>query len=86
MSEYPRPPEPISLWARRSDEAPWQSSMTIIAAIVLVVILIADRFLISSPVLLFWGVLWVGVVSATLSLWAALYHPSAAPVTHQPPP
>src|SRR5690242_10432427 len=68
----------LALWARRSDDAPWQSSMTIIAAIVLVVILVADRFLISSAVLLFWGVLWVGLVSATLSLWAALYHPGAA--------
>jgi len=29
-------------------------------------------------VLLFWGVLWVGLVSATMSLWAALYHPEGA--------
>ena len=66
----------LALWARRSDYAPWQSTMTIIAAVTLAVILGADRFLISSAVLLFWGVLWVGLVSATLSLWAAIYHPS----------
>lgn len=68
----------LALWARRSDYAPWQSTITMVAAVTLAVILVADRFLISSAVLLFWGVLWVGLVSATLSLWAALYHPSVA--------
>jgi hypothetical protein len=67
----------LALWARRSDDAPWQSTMTMIAAVTLTVIVAADRFLISSPVLLFWGVLWVGLVSATLSLWAAIYRPRA---------
>lgn len=70
----------LALWARHSDYAPWHSTMTIIAAVTLAVILGADRFLISSAVLLFWGVLWVGLVSATLSLWAAIYHPSVADV------
>jgi uncharacterized membrane-anchored protein len=28
-----------------------------------------------SDVLMFWGVLWAGLVSATVSLWAALYRP-----------
>jgi hypothetical protein len=67
----------LALWARRSDYAPWQSTMTIVAAVTLAVILAVDRFLAASAVLLFWGVLWVGLVSATLSLWAAIYHPSA---------
>jgi hypothetical protein len=65
----------LALWARRSDYAPWQSTTTIVAAITLAVILAADRFLIASAVLLFWGVLWVGLVSATASLWAAIYRP-----------
>jgi hypothetical protein len=73
----------LALWARRSDYAPWQSTMTIIAAATLAVVLLADRFLLSSPVLMFWGVLWVGLVSATLSLWAALYHPGAAAAGQQ---
>jgi hypothetical protein len=68
----------LALWARRGDYAPWQSTMTIIAAVTLAVILAADRFLISSAVLLFWGVLWVGLVSATVSLWAAIYRPDVA--------
>lgn len=68
----------LALWARRSDHAPWQSTMTIIAGVTLAVILGADRFLLASPVLLFWGVLWVGLVSATLSLWAAIYRPGVA--------
>jgi len=70
----------LALWARRGDYAHWQSTMTIIAAAVLVVIVAADRLLVSSPVLLFWGALWVGLVSATASLWAALYHPDAGAV------
>jgi hypothetical protein len=68
----------LALWARRGDYAPWQSTMTIIAAVTLAVILAADRYLISSTVLLFWGVLWVGLVSATVSLWAAIYRPDVA--------
>jgi hypothetical protein len=31
-----------------------------------------------SDVLMFWGVLWTGLISATVSLWAALYRPSQA--------
>lgn len=68
----------LAFWARKGDYARWQSTMTIVAAAVLVVIVGADRLLVSSPVLLFWGVLWVGLVSATASLWAALYHPESA--------
>lgn len=68
----------LAFLARKGDYAPWQSTLTIMAAGVLVVIAGADRFLVSSPVLLFWGVLWVGLVSATMSLWAALYHPEDA--------
>jgi hypothetical protein len=68
----------LALWARKGDYARWQSTMTIIAAGTLVVIVGADRLLVSSAVLLFWGVLWVGLVSATVSLWAALYHPENA--------
>ena len=68
----------LALWARRQDYAGWQSTTTIIAAVTLTVILGADQYLIESKVLLFWGVLWVGLISATLSLWAAIYHPDAA--------
>jgi hypothetical protein len=28
-----------------------------------------------SDVLMFWGILWAGLVCATVSLWAALYRP-----------
>jgi hypothetical protein len=68
----------LAFWAQKGDYARWQSNMTMVAAAVLVVIAGADRFLVSSPVLLFWGVLWVGLVSATMSLWAALYQPESA--------
>jgi hypothetical protein len=27
---------------------------------------------------MFWGVLWAGLVSATFSLWAALYRPATS--------
>ena len=29
------------------------------------------------PLLTFWGLFWVGLLVAVLSLWGALYHPSA---------
>lgn len=68
----------LALWARASDDAPWQSTVTLVAAAVLAVIAGADRYLIQSSVLLFWGVLWAGLISATLSLWAAIYRPREA--------
>ena len=39
----------------------------------LAVLTIAGQLTHVSDVLMFWGVLWAGLVCATVSLWAALY-------------
>jgi hypothetical protein len=38
--------------------------------------MITDLLVHVSDVPMFWGVLWAGLVFATVSLWAALYRPS----------
>jgi hypothetical protein len=71
----------LALWARRSDVSPWQSSTAIAAGAILAILTIGDQIAHLSAVLMFWTVLWAGLVSATVSLWAALYRPtpSASP-------
>ena len=66
----------LALWARRSDVSPWQSNAAIAAGVILAITTIADQFTRLSDVLMFWTVLWAGLVSATVSLWAALYRPA----------
>src|SRR5262249_4283001 len=63
----------LALWARRSDAAPWQSTTTIAAGGLLSILAIFNQLARVSDVLMFWGVFWAGLVSATVSLWAALY-------------
>jgi len=66
----------LALWARRSDVSPWQSNAAIAAGAILAIATIADQLTRLSDVLMFWTVLWAGLVSATVSLWAALYRPA----------
>jgi hypothetical protein len=66
----------LALWARRSDASAWQSTTTIITGVLLAVLETADQLMHVSDVLMFWGIFWAGLISATLSLWAALYRPS----------
>ena len=66
----------LALWARRSDASAWQSTTTIVAGVLLAVLETADQLMHVSDVLMFWGIFWAGLISATLSLWAALYRPS----------
>jgi hypothetical protein len=63
----------LALWARRSDVSHWQSTMAIPAGLLLAILAIFDQLTHVAEVLMFWGVLWAGLVSATVSLWAALY-------------
>ena len=65
----------LAFWARRNDYSTWQSTATIFAALALALLLAVGRLWDESPVLMFWGVLWTGLFSATFSLWAALYRP-----------
>jgi hypothetical protein len=65
----------LAAWARRSDAAAWQSSTAIATGALLAILAVAGQVMHVSDVLMFWGVLWAGLVSATVSLWAALYRP-----------
>jgi hypothetical protein len=65
----------LALWARRSDASTWQSTTAVTAGVLLAILAIANRVIQVSDVLMFWGVLWAGLVSATVCLWAALYRP-----------
>lgn len=67
----------LALWARRSDFSPWQSSTAIAAGALLAILMIVDQIVHVPDVLAFWSILWAGLVSATVSLWAALYRPAA---------
>jgi hypothetical protein len=44
----------------------------------LAIVTIVDQLAHLSAVLMFWSVLWAGLVTATVSLWAALYRPSVS--------
>ena len=66
----------LALWARRTDASTWQSTTTIVAGVFLVFLETANQLMRMSDVLMFWGIFWAGLISATLSLWAALYRPT----------
>jgi hypothetical protein len=65
----------LALWTRRSSARPWQSTIALATGALLAALLIVDQLVHVSDVLMFWGVLWAGLVSAIVSLWAALYRP-----------
>ena len=66
----------LALWARRSGATPWQSTIVSATGALLAALMMAHQLVHVSQVLMFWGVLWAGLVCATVSLWAALYRPS----------
>jgi hypothetical protein len=66
----------LALWTRRSGATPWQSTIVLATGALLAALIIAHQLVHVSEVLMFWAVLWAGLVSATVSLWAALYRPS----------
>ena len=66
----------LAVVARRPDTSAWQSTVAIATGGLLALLAIAHQLTHISDVLMFWGVLWAGLVSATVSLWAALYRPS----------
>jgi hypothetical protein len=65
----------LALVARRSDFSGWQSATNTVLGIVLFVITLVERLVSISPLVTFWIDLWVGLTVASLTLWAALYHP-----------
>ncbi len=65
----------LALWARRSDFHPWQSTTSMVLALGLFGL--GWMQMLPFPLLTFWGLFWVGLLVAILSLWGALYHPPA---------
>jgi hypothetical protein len=65
----------LALWARRSGAIPWQSTIALATGALLAALMIANQAIPVSDVLMFWGVLWAGLVCAIASLWGALYRP-----------
>jgi hypothetical protein len=63
----------LAYWARHSDHHPWQSSVNMVLAVVLAAITLLQ--LARVPLATFWGVFWIGMIVAVLSLWAAIYRP-----------
>jgi len=69
----------MAIWARRSDNHPWQSNVNIIMAILLAALALLP--LRTFPIVTFWGGVWVGVIVANMSLWAILYRPRFSQTT-----
>ena len=68
----------LALWARRSSASTWYSSTAVATGALLLLLEIARQLTHVSDVLMFWGILWAGLISSTVSLWAALYRPPQA--------
>lgn len=66
----------LALCARRSDSHHWQSSTNLVIALLLLVLGVLQ--LLALPLVTFWGLFWAGLLVAVLSLWAALYRPTAS--------
>jgi hypothetical protein len=65
----------LALWARRSGAAPWQSTTALATGALLAALMIVHQLMPVSDVLMFWGVLWAGLICAIVSLWGARYRP-----------
>ncbi len=69
----------LALLARRSDYSGWQSGTNAVLGIILIVVgAVGVTAPVLSSLVVFWVELWVGLTVASLSLWAALYHPKEA--------
>ncbi len=65
----------LAWWARASDYRKWQSSVNLVLGVLLLVLDLFDWVGLASPLSLFWGVFWPGILVAVFSLWALLYRP-----------
>ena len=65
----------LAWWARASDYRRWQSSVNLVLGVLLLVLDLFDWIGLASPLSLFWGVFWPGILVALFALWALLYRP-----------
>lgn len=68
----------LALWARASDFRKWQSSVNLVLGVLLLVLAGYQWKASAPPLVMFWGLFWIGVLVAIFALWAALYRPRAA--------
>ncbi len=73
----------LALWARASDHAKWQSSTNLVLGALLLIVAGLHWRGDAPPLLMFWGVFWVGILVAVLALWAALYRPASGARAHE---
>ena len=68
----------LALWARRSDHHPWQSTLNMVLAVVLLALGGIQYGVPASELVHFWGVFFAGILVSIFALWAALYRPKPA--------
>jgi len=68
----------LALWARASDYRKWQSTVNLAFGVALLILAVLHWSGAVTPLEMFWGVFWPGILVAVLALWAALYRPGSA--------
>ncbi len=63
----------LASWARASDYRKWQSSVNIVLGLVLLVLAALRWAGVITPLVMFWGVFWPGILVAIFALWSTLY-------------
>lgn len=66
----------LAALARSSDRSTWQSSTNSVIGFLLLALAVARWYFLVPELLIFWSVLWGGLLVAILALWAAIYHPA----------
>ena len=65
----------LALVARRSDYHPWHASVTTFLGAALILLGAWNVFVPTALVVNYWSAFWVGVLTAFVCLWAAIYRP-----------
>ena len=69
----------LALLARRTDYHPWHANVTMFLGIALFLLGAWNVALPSATIVNYWAAFWVGVLTAVIALWAALYRPLPTP-------
>jgi hypothetical protein len=67
----------LAAWARATDFRKWQSAVDVLLGVLLLVLSAIEWAGAATPLVLFWGVFWPGVLVAVFSLWSVLYRRSS---------
>ncbi len=61
----------FAFWARASDLRRWQSSVNVVLGVILLILAALHWGDLLTPLVMFWGVFWPGVLVAIIALWSA---------------